>query len=57
MVKTTSSTFELFKVVNFWTMNILLQHDSCPAHYLVVARELTNRWINGRSLGRAGQMN
>jgi hypothetical protein len=33
------------------------QHDGCPAHYSLIARELLNREFNGRWIGRGGLIN
>ncbi|CAH0559093.1 unnamed protein product [Brassicogethes aeneus] len=32
-------------------------HDGCPAHYSATAREVLNRDINGRWIGRGGPVN
>lgn len=37
--------------------NMWFQHDGCPAHYSVVAREILDRDFNGRWIGRAGPIN
>ena len=37
--------------------NMWFQYDGCPAHYLVVAREVFDRHFNGRWIGRAGPVN
>lgn len=34
-----------------------LQHDGCPAHYSLIAREVLNRYFNGRWIGRGGVIN
>jgi len=37
--------------------NMWFQHDGCPAHYSVGAREVLDRDFNGRWIGRAGPVN
>jgi hypothetical protein len=37
--------------------NMWFQHDGCPAHYSMVAREVLDRDFNGRWIGRAGPVN
>lgn len=37
--------------------NMWFQHDGCPAHYAVIAREVLNREFNGRWIGRGGPVN
>lgn len=37
--------------------NMWFQHDGCPAHYSVIAREVLDRNFNGRWIGRGGPVN
>lgn len=37
--------------------NMWFQHDGCPAHYSVLARQVLDRDFNGRWIGREGPVN
>jgi len=38
-------------------MTLWYQHDGCPAHHSLIAREILDRKFNGRWIGRGGPVN